>query len=126
MDFVSDQLSNSGRRFRILTVVDDFTSECICLEAGFSLTGLFVSQKLEELKHTRSLPKVIVVDNGSEFTGKIMDQWAHQNNIKLSFIRPCKPVENAFIESFNGKFKEECLNKNWFLSLEDARRTIAE
>jgi putative transposase len=123
MDFVSDQLGPSGRRFRTLTVIDDFTRECVALFADFSIPGLRVSRVLEDLDR---LPKAIVIDNGSEFTGRAMDAWAHSKGIKLDFIRPGKPNENAFIESFNGKFRDECLNENWFLSLEDARRTIEE
>ncbi len=121
MDFVSDQLSNTGRRFRILTVVDDFTRECVLLHADFSISGLSVTKNLNNLK---KLPKIFNIDNGSEFTCKAMDAWAFEKGIKLDFIRPGKPNENAFIESFNGKLRDECLNENWFLSLEDVRRTI--
>lgn len=123
MDFMSDQLGPSGRRYRILTVVDDFTRECVALYADFSIPGLRVTRVLDML--TRS-PKVFNIDNGSEFTGKAMDAWAFKRGIKMDFIRPGKPNENAFIESFNGKFRDECLNENWFLSLEDVRRTIEE
>jgi putative transposase len=126
MDFMSDQLGPSGRRFRVLTIVDDCTRECLALLADFSITGSRVTRVLEDLKTERGLPKAIVIDNGSEFTGKAMDAWAFQNQIRLAFIRPGKPNENAFIESFNGKFRDECLNENWFLSLEDVRRTIEE
>ncbi len=123
MDFMSDQLGPSGRRFRVFTLIDEFTRECVSLFADFSIPGQRVVRILEEL--TR-IPKSIVIDNGSEFTGRVMDAWAHQNNVKLDFIRPGKPNENAFIESFNGKFRDECLNENWFISLEDVRRTIEE
>ena len=123
MDFVSDSLGPSGRRFRTLTVVDDFTRECVLLYADYSIPGLTVTRALDSVG---VLPKIFNIDNGSEFTGKAMDQWAHEKGIKLDFIRPGKPNENAFIESFNGKFRDECLNENWFLSLEDARRTIEE
>ena len=123
MDFVSDQLSTSGRRFRVLTVVDDFTRECVLMHVDFSITGQIVTRVLENLFR---LPKIFNIDNGSEFTGKVMDTWAFENGIKLDFIRPGKPNENAFIESFNGKLRDECLNENWFVSLEDARRTIEE
>jgi putative transposase len=124
MDFMSDQLGPTGRRFRVFTLVDDCTRECLALFADFSITGARVTRILEDLKNERGLPKAIVIDNGSEFTGKAMDAWAFQNQIRLAFIRPGKPNENAFIESFNGKFRDECLNENWFLSLEDVRRTI--
>lgn len=121
MDFMSDQLGPSGRRFRILTIVDDFTRECVALFADFSIQGVTVAKVLDGLKR---LPKTFNIDNGSEFTGKAMDQWAYDRGIKLDFIRPGKPNENAFIESFNGKFRNECLSEHWFVSLEDVRRTI--
>lgn len=121
MDFVSDSLGPTGRKFRTLTVVDDFTRECVLLYVDFSIPGLTVTRALDSIG---VLPNIFNIDNGSEFTGKAMDQWAHEKGIKLDFIRPGKPNENAFIESFNGKFRDECLNENWFLSLEDARRTI--
>ena len=123
MDFMSDQLGPSGRRFRVLTVIDEFTRECVALYADFSIPGLLVSRVLSNLGR---LPTSIVIDNGSEFTGKAMDAWAYENKIKLDFIRPGKPNENAFIESFNGKLRNECLSQNWFLGLEDVRRTIEE
>lgn len=127
MDFVSDQLGTTGRRFRVLTVVDVFTRESVSLLADFSIPGLAVTRALELAAIERGkFPDSIVIDNGSEFTGKAMDQWAFENKIKLDFIRPGKPQENGFIESFNGKFRDECLNENWFVSLEDARRTIEE
>lgn len=123
MDFVSDSLGSTGRKFRTLTVVDDFTRECVLLHVDFSIPGLAVTRALDSIGR---LPRVFNIDNGSEFTSRIMDEWAHAKDIKLDFIRPGKPNENAFIESFNGKFRDECLNENWFLSLEDARRTIEE
>lgn len=123
MDFVSDSLGPSGRRFLTLTVVDDFTRECVLLYANFSIPGLTVARALDTVGE---LPKIFNIDNGSEFTGKAMDQWAHEKGIKLDFIRPGKPNENAFIESFNGKFRDECLNENWFVSLEEVRRTIED
>jgi putative transposase len=123
MDFVSDQLGPSGRRFRVLTVIDELTRECKALYVDFSIPGLRVARALDSIG---SLPASIRIDNGSEFTGAVMDQWADARGIKLDFINPGKPNENAFIESFNGKFRNECLNAHWFLSLEDARRTIEE
>lgn len=121
MDFMSDQIGPSGRRYRVLTVVDDFTRECVALYADFSIPGLAVAKILSSLKR---LPKTLNIDNGSEFTGKAMDAWAFERGIKLDFIRPGKPNENAFIESFNGKFRDECLSEHWFISLEDVRKTI--
>lgn len=123
MDFMSDQLGPSGRRFRVLTVVDDFTRECVALYADYSIPGLTVTKILSELKRR---PKIFNIDNGSEFTGRAMDTWAFEHGVKLDFIRPGKPNENAFIESFNGKFRDECLSENWFVSLEDVRKTIEE
>ena len=123
MDFVSDNLF-TGRRFRILTVVDDFSRECPVLEADHSLTGLRVTRVLDRIALTRGLPEVITVDNGPEFISKAMDAWAYSKGVKLHFIQPGKPTQNAYIESFNGKFRDECLNEHIFVSLEDARRKI--
>ena len=123
MDFVSDSLYN-GRRFRILTVVDDFSRECPVLEVDHSITGQRVTRVLDRLALTRGLPEVITVDNGPEFIGKTLDLWAFENNVRLRFIQPGKPVQNAYIESFNGKFREECLNDNVFVSLHRAQEII--
>lgn len=123
MDFVADVLDN-GRRFRILTIVDNFTRECPALLADFSLNAQKVIGCLEHLKGTRGLPKAITVDNGTEFISRAMDSWAYQNQVQLDFIRPGKPVENAYIESFNGKLRDECLNTSAFLSLDDARQKV--
>ena len=123
MDFVTDQLE-SGRRFRVLTVVDHFSRECPLLEAGISMTGKSVSQALERLSLSHSMPKSITVDNGTEFFSQAMDSWAYRHGIHLEFIRPGRPVENAFIESFNGRLRDECLNDNLFFSIDDARRKL--
>lgn len=123
MDFVTDNLYN-GRRFRILTVVDDLSRECPVLEVDHSLTGLRVTRVLDRIALTRGLPDVITVDNGPEFISKVMDAWAYEKRVKLHFIQPGKPTQNAYIESFNGKFRDECLDEHIFLSLEDARRKI--
>lgn len=123
MDFVADSIW-SGRRFRVLTIVDDFTKECPALEADHSLPGKRVTRVLDRLALTRGLPEMITVDNGPEFISKVLDAWAYANNVRLHFIEPGKPVQNCFIESFNGKFREECLNDNVFINLEDARRKI--
>lgn len=123
MDFMRDALS-SGRAFRMLNVVDDFTRECLVIEVDSSLPGERVVQVLERLGATRGLPEAIVLDNGPEFTGQALDAWAHRRGVRLQFIRPGRPVENAFVESFNGRLRDECLNQHWFLSLSDARRTI--
>lgn len=123
MDFVSDSLWN-GRRFRVLTIVDDLTRECPALEVDHSLPGLRVIRVLDRLAATRGLPKVITVDNGPEFISKAVDAWAYQNKVRLRFIQPGKPVQNAYVESFNGKFRDECLNENVFVDLHDARSKI--
>ena len=125
MDFVHDALFD-GRRFRILTIVDNFSRVSPALEADSSLTGERVVEVLEGLKVARGLPKIICVDNGTEFTGRVFDAWAHANNIKLDYSRPGKPTDNEYIESFNGKFRDECLNSNWFASLEEARDKIEQ
>lgn len=123
MDFVRDTLSD-GRAFRALTIVDTCTRECPVIEVDVSLGADRVVEVLERLAVTRGLPERITLDNGPEFQSRALDAWAHRRGVKLDFIRPGKPVENAFIESFNGRFRDECLNQHWFLSLNDARRTI--
>jgi putative transposase len=124
MDFVADALFD-GRRFRALTLVDNYSRECLEIEVGASLKGEDVVRVMERMKLTRgSLPQRIKVDNGSEFISKALDKWAVENKVMLDFSRPGKPTDNAFIESFNGSFRDECLNVNWFLSLEDAREKI--
>ena len=125
MDFVHDQLS-SGRRFRVLNVVDDFSRECILQLADTSISGIRVARCLTELIQQRGKPKSIVCDNGTEFTSKAMFFWSKDSHVKLNFIQPGKPTQNAFVESFNGKFRNECLNQHWFLSLNEARQKIAQ
>jgi len=123
MDFVSDQLAN-GRRLRVLNVVDDFSRECVLQVVDFSLSGQRVANELNRLAEHRPLPKTIVCDNGPEFTSKAMFFWSKESGVKLHFIQPGKPTQNAFVESFNGKFREYCLNLHWFASLKDAHSTI--
>lgn len=123
MDFVSDALGD-GRKFRALTIVDDFTRESPAIEVEFSLTGERVARVLERLAATRGLPTTIVCDNGPEFQSLALDQWAHRRCVALHFIEPGRPVQNAFAESFNGRLRDECLNESWFVSLPDAQRTI--
>ncbi len=123
MDFVSDALS-SGRRFRVLNVVDDFTRESLATEVDTSLGGERVKRVLERLRQRGRQPEWIVSDNGPEFTGKVMDQWAFTRGVRQQFITPGKPVENAYVESFNGKMRDECLNENWFMDLSEAREKI--
>jgi len=125
MDFVADGLIG-GRRLRCLTIVDDCTRECVAIEVDTSITGVRVQAVLERLADTRGLPMSITVDNGPEFDGQVLDKWAYRRAVQLSFIRPGKPNENAYIESFNGKFRDECLNEHWFLSLAHARSVIED
>jgi putative transposase len=123
MDFTVDTLAD-GRGFRTLNIVDDFTRECVAIEVDRSLPELRVARVLDRLHATIGLPQSIVVDNGPEFAGRTLDAWAYARGVTLRFIRPGKPVENAYIESFNGKFRDECLNEHWFVSLADAKATI--
>lgn len=123
MDFVHDELVG-GASIRMLTIVDHFSRESIAIEVGSSLRAPDVIRTLMRLKELRGLPKIITVDNGSEFSGNEMDRWAHENGVQLHFIRPGKPVENAYIESFNGRLRDECLNANIFYTLEEAREII--
>ena len=123
MDFVSDRLVN-GRWFRILTVVDQYTRECLCTFADHSQTGQKVVEQMKRLAAARGLPESITTDNGSEFGGKAMEAWAYQADVKLDFIRPGKPVENGYIESFNGRLRDECLNGELFFDLADARQKL--
>ena len=123
MDFQHDLLA-TGQRIRTLNIVDDFSRECPAIEVDTSLPGARVVRVLDRLAATRGLPQEIVLDNGPEMTGKALDAWAYRNGVQLNFIEPGKPVQNAFIESFNGRFRDECLNENWFLGLADARHTI--
>jgi len=114
MDFVTDRLED-GHHFRILTVVDVFTRECLALHADRHLSGRKVAQVLEGLGQQRELAQEITVDNGTEFFSKDMDAWCQRHGVRLDFIRPGRPVENPYLESFNGKFRDECLSQNWFL-----------
>ena len=123
MDFVSDQLA-TGRRFRIFNLGDDFTRECVGQIVDFSISGERVARYLDEVSTTRELPDEIVLDNGPEMTSKALWLWAQKRSVTLNFIRPGKPIENPFVESFNGKFRDECLNEHWFTDIADARRII--
>jgi putative transposase len=125
IDFVADQLQD-GRRFRALTVVDTFTREAVAIEAGQSLKGDDVVRTLNRSKNNRRLPKLLFCDNGSEFTSQAMDLWAYQNGVKIDFSRPGKPTDNAFVESFNGTFRAECLDAHWFTDLNEAKRIIED
>jgi putative transposase len=124
LDFVSDQFG-CGRRFRILTVVDDFTRECVALVADTSLSGARVARELDLVIKARGKPATIVSDNGPEFTSSAILAWSHQSGIDWHYIAPGKPTQNAFSESFNGKLRDELLNETVFVSLNHARHELA-
>ena len=123
MDFVHDQLID-GRPIRMLTVVDQWSRESVLIEPGFSFSGAKVAEVLERIVINSGSPLSITIDHGTEFTSIALEEWAYRRGIKLDFIRPGKPTENSYIESFNGRLRDECLNVNQFLSLEDARAKI--
>src|SRR3974390_3314627 len=125
VDFMSDTLS-SGRRFRTLNIVDDYTRECLAIEVDTSLGGMRVVRVLEELKRKRGLPRQIRSDNGPEFVSRAVDQWTYEQRLQWHTIQPGRPMENSYVESFNGRFRDECLNENWFSSLADARERIEQ
>lgn len=125
MDFISDKLAD-GRGFRILTVVDQFTRECVLLAADRSMSGAKVAEALQRvIEGEGAAPESITCDNGSEFAGRVLEAWAIEHGVQLVFIRPGRPVENGFIESFNGRLRDEFLNVEWLASLEEARRKLA-
>jgi putative transposase len=125
MDFVTDSIV-TGRRFRALAIVDDYSRECPVIEVDTSLGGARVVSVLDRLAETRGLPSVITTDNGPEFTGRALDEWAYRKGVHLNFIRPGKPIENAYAESFMGRLRDECLNENWFMNLKHARDIIED
>ncbi len=125
MDFVHDQLA-MGRKIRVLTVVDTFTRYVPVLDPRFSYRGEDVVQTLERVCSKAGYPGTIRVDQGSEFVSRDLDLWAYTNGVTLDFSRPGKPTDNAFIEAFNGRFRAECLNAHWFMSLEDAREKLED
>ena len=123
IDFMSDQLAD-GRRFRLLAAIDQVSRECVCLEAAQRLPADAVTRALEQAMEMYGQPLVITLDNGTEFTSNVFDQWAYRRGIELDFIAPGRPMDNGLIESFNGKLRDECLNMHWFASLAEARRVI--
>lgn len=125
MDFVFDRLAD-GRSLKCLTVVDDATQESVTIAPDTAISGTYVTRLLERIKVERGLPKVIRSDNGREFCGRAMAIWAHENSVALRFIEPGKPNQNAYVESFNGRLRDECLNEHWFTSLAHARTVIEE
>lgn len=123
MDFVSDALFD-GRRLRALTVVDAYTREALAIDVGQGIKGEQVVEAICRIAMTRGAPRTIRVDNGPEFVSKALDRWAYEHGVTLDFSRPGKPTDNAYVESFNGRLRDECLNAHWFLSLDDARAKI--
>jgi putative transposase len=123
LDFVMDTLVN-GRRFRILTLVDDFTRECLGLVADTSLTAPRVVRELDRIVETRGCPRMIVSDNGTEFTSNAILAWQQERDIEWHYIAPGKPMQNGFVESFNGRLRDECLNEHLFANLNEARQII--
>jgi putative transposase len=124
IDFLADQLA-TGHRFRIFTAVDHFSRECVCLVAGDRLPAETVIDALERTIAERGTPRVLTLDNGTEFTSLRFDAWAQRRGIRLDFITPGRPVQNSYIESFNGRLRDECLNEHWFASLTEARAQLA-
>ena len=125
MDFMADRLED-GRRIRILTVEDVFTRECLAVEIDLSLTSARVVSVLERIVRERAAPAVITVDNGSEFYARLTDSWAYRQGVRLEFSQPGKPMDNPFIESFNGRLRDEHLNTELFFSLADAQAQLLE
>jgi putative transposase len=124
MQVLADQLFN-GRKFRVLTLVDNFSRQCLATRVGQSIKGIAVVRIMDDVKQYHGItPERIQVDNGSEFISKDLDRWAYENNVTLDFSRAGKPKDNTYIESFNGSFRDECLNINWFISLEDAEKKV--
>ncbi len=123
MDFIHDALGE-GRKFRVLTIEDQFAREALATETDFSLPGGRVAAVLERLRLQGRLPEWIVCDNEGPFAGRAMDQWAHQQGVRLAFIEPGKPQQNGYQESFHSRLRDECLNQHWFTTLADARQKI--
>jgi putative transposase len=123
MDFVADKLFD-GRKLRMLTVVDCYSRESLAIHFGQSLKGDDVVRVLNAIVHERGRPRTIKTDNGSEFTSKVMDKWAYEHGAELDFSRPGKPTDNAMVESFNGRLRQECLSEHWFMGLADAQDKI--
>jgi len=125
MDFMSDSCCN-GRKIRTLNIIDLYARECIKIEVGGSLPSKKVVDSLDELAYERGLPKAITVDNGTEYTSKVLQEWSRVNGVHLDYTTPGRPMENGYVESFNGKFREECLDQNWFQNISEASIIIEE
>lgn len=125
MDFMKDALSD-GRKLKVLPIVDEYTKKCFRIEVDTSITGARVVRILNEIAPKEGLPEIIIIDNGPEFIGRALDEWAYRRGVKLFFITPGKPVENMYMESFNGRLRDECLNMHYFTSIDHARQVIEE
>lgn len=125
MDFMADSCAN-GRKIRTLNIIDLYARECIKIEVGSSLPSAKVISTLDTLALERGLPEVITVDNGTEYTSKIIQKWSREKGVHLDYIAPGRPMENGYIESFNGKFRDECLDQNWFQNIREASIIIEE
>jgi len=123
LDFVHDRIAD-GRPLRTLNIVDDFTRECMAIEVDTSMGGERVVRVLDRLTAHHGHPSSLLMDNGAEFTGTALDRWSYRHGVKVNFIEPGKPMQNGYVESFNGKFRDECLNEHWFLSVGEARAII--
>jgi putative transposase len=123
MEFVSDQLYD-GRKLRALTLIDAYTRECLAIWVDQGIRGEHVVTVVDTVSSERGAPRRIQVDNGLEFVSKVLDRWAYEHHVELAFSRPGKPTDNAYIEAFNGRLRQECLNQHWFLRLHDARSKI--
>jgi putative transposase len=124
MDFVSDQLFDD-RRLRVLVILENYTRECLALDANARIRGIDVVTALERITALQGFPQRIKVDNGPEFISKDLDRWAYWNHVQLDFSRPGRPSDNALVEAFNARLRQECLNQHWFMSLEDAQEKLA-
>ena len=124
MDFVSDSLAN-GRRIKCLTVADDFSHECVEIAVDYGISGLYVTRLLDQAARFRGYPAAVRTDNGPEFTSRAFIAWPQEHHIRHILIERGRPMQNGYIESFNGKFRDECLNEHWFQSLRQARTEIA-
>ena len=125
MDFVSDSLSN-GRRIKCLTVADDFSHECVDIAVDYGISGQYVTRLLDQAAVFRGYPLAVRTDNGPEFTSRAFMAWATAHGVRHILIQPGRPMQNGYIESFNGKFRDECLNEQWFQTLPQAKTCIAE
>ncbi len=125
MDFVSDK-TRYGSNIRVLTVIDEVTRECVALEVDSSITGRKVAAVLNRIAIFRGMPQEILTDNGSEFTSNVMNAWEYDHKVEHIFIDPGKPMQNGYIESFNGKFRAECLDQHWFRNLSEAKKIIED